>query len=160
MKKRFITLLIASHMLVGAIGFVIGIYLLPILIAPESPSVTQVNEMSENADYTAVFSRELADSDAFHWGEGKVFVGRETVSFIGELAPGPDYRLYLAKEFVETEDKFNQIQHQMVHIGHVNTFENFIVNVPEGVNPDQYNTVIVWCERFGEFITSAQYRKQ
>jgi hypothetical protein len=32
------------------------------------------------------------------------------------------------------------------------------VPVPAGVNPSDFTTVIVWCERFGEFITAAQYR--
>jgi len=40
----------------------------------------------------------------------------------------------------------------------VKTFENFIVAVPESVDPAACNTVIVWCESFGQFITAAQYR--
>jgi hypothetical protein len=40
----------------------------------------------------------------------------------------------------------------------VKTFENFIVALPGGVDPSKFNTVIVWCETFGQFITAAQYR--
>ena len=46
----------------------------------------------------------------------------------------------------------------MVRVGDVKTFNNFLVPVPAGVDPSDYTTVIVWCERFGEFITAAQYR--
>jgi hypothetical protein len=46
----------------------------------------------------------------------------------------------------------------MARIGDVRTFENFVVPVPEGIDPAAYNTVIVWCESFGEFITAAKYR--
>jgi hypothetical protein len=46
----------------------------------------------------------------------------------------------------------------MVRIGDVRTFENFIVPVPESVDPARYNTVIVWCESFAQFITSARYQ--
>jgi hypothetical protein len=46
----------------------------------------------------------------------------------------------------------------MVRIGEVKTFENFIVPVPESADPGAFNTVIVWCESFGQFITSARYR--
>ncbi|MCG7884098.1 MAG: DM13 domain-containing protein, partial [Candidatus Thiodiazotropha endolucinida] len=47
----------------------------------------------------------------------------------------------------------------MVRVGDVKTFENFAVNVPAGIDPSSYNSVIVWCESFGEFITSAMYRE-
>ena len=40
----------------------------------------------------------------------------------------------------------------------VKTFKNFLVPVPEAVDPARFNTVIVWCETFGQFITSAKYR--
>ena len=158
MNKTKVAILTFSHLSIGIMGFVIGIYLLPILIAPESPTLEMVNQRSEKASYSAVFNRDLTDSDAFHWGEGKVFIGQDSISFIGELAPGPDYRVYLAKEFVQTEEKFNQLKPSMEMVGHVNTFENFIVSIPEGIDPNNYNTVIVWCERFGEFITSAKYQ--
>jgi hypothetical protein len=46
----------------------------------------------------------------------------------------------------------------MVRLGNVKTFENFVVEVPGGVDPSKYNTVIVWCESFSQFITSAKYR--
>jgi hypothetical protein len=30
--------------------------------------------------------------------------------------------------------------------------------VPEGVDVEDYTTVIVWCESFSEFITAARYQ--
>ena len=46
----------------------------------------------------------------------------------------------------------------MTEIGDVKTFENFLVSVPAGVDINDYSSVIVWCESFGEFITAARYR--
>ena len=46
----------------------------------------------------------------------------------------------------------------MVRIGDVRTFENFVVRVPDSIDVSSYNTVIVWCEFFGQFITAAKYR--
>lgn len=43
-------------------------------------------------------------------------------------------------------------------VGDVKTFDNFIVKVGTDVELSQFNTVIVWCEAFGEFITAAKYR--
>jgi hypothetical protein len=155
---RITILLLATHGFIGAVGFAAGIYVLPILIAPDAPSVAEVSAIAESATYTAEFRRDLKDSDALHWGEGKVSVGKHSISHIGELAPGPDYKLYLSPVFVETEDAFNRLKPQMVLVGAVKTFNNFLVKLSPDVDPSQYTSVIVWCETFGEFITSAKYK--
>ena len=158
MKKGTIFGLLVSHGLVGAIGFAAGIYFLPILIAPPAPSETEVAAASKGASFTGEFRRDLEGSDRLHWGEGKVSVGASVISLMGELAPGPDYKLYLSPEFVETEAAFAQIKGKMVQVGDVKTFKNFVLSVPATIDPSQYTTAIVWCETFGEFITAAKYR--
>jgi hypothetical protein len=77
---------------------------------------------------------------------------------MGRIAPGPDYKLYLSPEFVETEAGFNRLKARMARVGDVKTFENFIVPLPANIDPTAYTTVIVWCESFGQFITAARYR--
>ena len=158
MKIRTIALLIATHSIVGVMGFSAGIYVLPILIAPSAPSEDEVKAMSTQANYTAQFRRDLKDSDALHWGEGTVSVGDKFISFMGKLAPGPDYKLYLSPKFVETEADFNRLKSTMVRVGDVKTFDNFVVDLPTGIDPSNFTSVIVWCESFGQFITSAEYR--
>ncbi|MDJ0926640.1 MAG: DM13 domain-containing protein [Gammaproteobacteria bacterium] len=155
--KKLLFLLI-THGAVGFIGFALGIYLLPILTAPEAPSAVEVQAMADVAQLTGEFRRDLQDSDALHWGEGTVYVGRDAISLEGSLAPGPDYKLYLSPEFVETEVDFNRLKSSMVRVGDVKTFENFIVTVPNSIDPANYNAVIVWCESFGQFITAASYQ--
>ena len=155
--KRLLALA-ASHALFAVAGFAAGIYMLPILTAPAAPSSTEVAAMAAGAEFTGQFRRDLEDSDLLHWGEGTVSVGRNVNALQGEIAPGPDYKLYLSPVFVETEADFERLRPGMARIGDVRTFENFVVPVPEGIDPDAYNTVIVWCESFGEFITAAKYR--
>ena len=158
MKFRTISLLVVTHCAVGLVGFGAGIYALPILTAPPAPDASEIQSMSSGAAYTARFHRDLKDSDAFHWGEGTVSIGSEYITFMGKLAPGPDYKLYLSPQFVETEADFNRLKSNMVRIGDVKTFENFIVDIPPGIEPSNFTSVIVWCESFGQFITSARYR--
>lgn len=150
--------LAASHLGVLALGFALGIYTLPILIAPAAPSGDEVSAQALQASYQGRFRRDLKGSDALHWGEGVVSIGRGAVALAGEIAPGPDYKLYLAPEFVETEADFLRLKPRMVRVGDVKTFRNFLVPLPASVDPARYNTVIVWCETFGQFITAAQYR--
>ena len=158
MNLRTVLLLVATHCAVGILGFGIGIYALPILTAPPAPSESEIKAMSSQAMYNASFRRDLEDSDALHWGEGTVSVGSKFITFTGKLAPGPDYKLYLSPEFIETEDDFNRLKNTMIRVGDVKTFENFVVDVPAGIDPSNFNSVIVWCESFGQFITSARYR--
>lgn len=158
MKLRYVFALLVSHGLVGAFGFAGGIYALPILIAPEAPSTEEVASVAQNASFTAEFRRDLAGSDSLHWGEGEVHLSPQSISLMGRLSPGPDYKLYLTSEFVETEAEFNQIKASAVRLGDIKTFENFLIDVPASVDVAQYNTVVVWCETFGEFITAAQYQ--
>ncbi len=156
MKKTL--LLAVSHLFAIAVGFALGIYALPILTAPAAPSAAEVASQADQATYTGRFRRDLKDSDLFHWGEGTVSVGRHSIALMGRIAPGPDYKLYLSPEFVETEADFARLKERMVRIGDVKTFENFIVPVSNAVEPAHYNTVIVWCESFSQFITAATYR--
>jgi hypothetical protein len=151
-------LLAGSHLVAVAIGFALGVYTLPILIAPPAPSAAEVAAQADKATFKGQFRRDLKDSDALHWGEGTVSVSRTSIALAGELAPGPDYKLYLAPEFVETETDFKRLRPSMVRVGDVKTFKNFLVTVPESVDPSRYNTVVVWCETFSRFITAAQYR--
>ena len=158
MKIRTLALLVATHCTVGILGFGAGIYALPILTAPPAPSESEIQAMSSQARYTAQFRRDLKDSDALHWGEGKVSVGPGSITLMGNLSPGPDYKLYLSPEFVETEADFNRLKPAMARVGDVRTFENFIVDVSQNIDLSNYNSVIIWCESFGQFITSARYR--
>lgn len=150
--------LVASHAIALGLGFALGVYVLPILTAPAAPTSAEVAAAASEAVYTGQFRRDLKDSDLLHWGEGTVSLGRHGIALVGKLAPGPDYKLYLSPEFVETEADFVRLKSRMVRVGDVRTFENFVVPVPASVDFSRYNTVIVWCESFSQFITAAQYR--
>lgn len=153
-----VPLLIGTHLVAAVVGFALGIYVLPILTAPDAPSLETVQSAAERARYTGEFRRDLADSDLLHWGEGTLYVGPDFIALDGRLAPGPDYRLYLSPEFVDTEDAFEQLKPRMVQIGLVRTFEGFVLTVPDSVDPADFNSAIVWCETFEEFITAAEYQ--
>lgn len=155
--KRFL-LLSASHVAALALGFAAGIYVLPILTAPSAPLQGDVDRVVQQAVFKGEFKRELAGSDLLHWGEGTVAIGARAITLQGRLAPGPDYKLYLSPEFVETEAEFERLKPRMVRVGDVKTFDNFLVPLPPEIDPARFNTVVVWCESFHQFITAARYR--
>ncbi|WP_318457666.1 DM13 domain-containing protein [Photobacterium leiognathi] len=155
--KKTIALII-THLSAGVLGVALGIYLLPILTAPTAPAASEISNLSTQAQYSGEFQRDLAGSDFLHWGEGKVSLSPTTITLMGKLAPGPDYKLYLSPKFVETEAAFNQEKANMMLVGDVKTFNNFVVDVPQDIDITKYDTVIVWCESFGQFITAAKYQ--
>ncbi|WP_370232244.1 DM13 domain-containing protein [Cognatishimia sp.] len=156
MFRRLILLI--THGGALAIGFALGIYLLPILTAAPAPDASQLEQEAEAALYSGEFTRDLRGSDFLHWGEGKISVTADRIIHEGKMAPGPDYKLYLTKSFVEHEDEFDPIKAEAALIGDIKSFGGFLVDVPAGVNVADYTTVVVWCESFGEFITAASYQ--
>ena len=153
-----ILLLSLSYLLVFAFGFGLGVYLLPILAAPPAPTAAEVQAAAQGRVFSGTFRRDLKGSDAFHWGEGQITLTTSAASFIGKLAPGPAYKLYLVRGFVEDEAGFQAAQAQALAVGDVKTFDNFIVPLPPGTAPENYDTAVVWCEAFSRFITAAKYR--
>ncbi len=158
MKNGVMFFLLLTHLVALGCGFALGVYTLPILIAPPAPDAQAVEAVAQNSQFVGTFSRDRADSDTLHWGEGEIAISSDSISFMGSLAPGPDYRLYLSPEFVETEADFKRLKADMVQVAEVRTFDNFIVPVPDDIDPSQYSAAIVWCERFSQFITSASYQ--
>ena len=151
-------ILSATHGLMLVIGFAGGIYLLPILIAPAGPGEAMLAETARMATYSADIRRDLKGSDFLHWGEGTFSVSTTKIIHQGRLAPGPDYKLYLAPEFAEDEEQFLAVKDKAQLIGDIKTFEGFLIDVPAAVEIEAYTTVVVWCETFSEFISSAKYR--
>lgn len=150
--------LLITHGSALAIGFALGIYLLPILTAPPSPDAAMLEERAADAMFTAEFTRDLRGSDFLHWGEGTVSLTPTQIVHRGALAPGPDYKVYLVNGDVTHEDDFEALKNSALQVGDVKTFDGFLVDLPSGVALQDYTTVLVWCEAFGEFITSARYR--
>jgi hypothetical protein len=158
MKARHWALLTASHAAVLAAGFALGVYFLPILSAPRSPAPSEVRAAVGEPRFTARFERGLAGSDALHWAQGEVRIGAQAIGFEGAMAPGPAYKLYLVRGFVETEEAFARVRADAVALGDIKTFDRFVVPIPPGVDVAQYDTVLVWCEAFSQFISAAKYR--
>lgn len=96
MKK---ILLVISHLIFAVIGSAAGIFVLPIITAPEGPEMSAVEAQSKQAKFETEFKRDLKGSDFLHWGEGKVFISDTTISLMGKISPGPDYKLYLTPSF-------------------------------------------------------------
>ena len=152
-------LLLTTHGLTACLAFAVGIYSLPILMAPPEPSSGALALTIKNTRYVATIGENLKDSDWLHWGKGTFSLGDDYIVFQGKLAPGPAYRMYLSSRFIETEQDFLQHKSTMVEVGKVNSFGNYILPVRADIDIENYNSVIIWCESFKQFITAAQFKQ-
>lgn len=117
-----------------------------------------IASIADTARYHGQFRRDLPGSDLLHWGQGRVSVSDTAIAFSGELAPGPDYKLYLAPRFIQTAGEFLDVKSASVQIGEVRSFDGFVLKLDASVDIDAYDTVVIWCETFNKFITAARYR--
>jgi hypothetical protein len=158
MKNRMKMLLLVSHLVVLGGGVGLGIYILPLLTAEDNATQSAVEEIKKDAKFSGVFTPAQKGSDAVHWAEGKVYVSDHEIAFEGKVAPGPDYKIYLTTSQANDKASFLKIKDDSLFVGDLKNFGNFRKRLPPGVNPEDYTTVQIWCERFSQFIGSAQYR--
>ena len=147
-----------SHLFVLTVGFGLGVYFLPILTAPKSLEISKIDNLQKEALYKTEFVKDLRGSDLLHWGEAEVTISNNIITVKGSIAPGPDYKLYLTNQFVEHEDEFLPIKSEAKYVAEVKTFKNFVINISSDININDYNTIVIWCESFKEFITAAKYQ--
>jgi electron transfer DM13 len=96
-------------------------------------------------------------SDPIHWGKGKVSAYDRTVFLESdfEVGPGPKFHVYLVpKANVRREADVNGAMY--VDLGRLRAFKGSQrYPIPEGVDVKKYESVVIWCERFGVLITPA-----
>jgi len=141
-----------------AAGFAAGLYSLPVIQAARMESPVVAGFTGEEAGRIGSFRDDLPGNDFLHWGRGEVLVTDSVVAFTDvELAPGPDYRLYLVPQVVQDEEEFLAVKGRSAEIAPVKTFSGSAqYAIPAGINPDEFQAVLIWCEAFGEFITLAE----
>ncbi|WP_300545636.1 DM13 domain-containing protein [uncultured Pseudoalteromonas sp.] len=156
MLKALLIFIIA--LAIFAAGFMAGIYSLPILTEQPAPEIKTLEQHQTRARFSAEFKPDLKGSDRLHYGDGMVYLTNDAISMQGTLSPGPDYQLYLSRNFIDNEADFLAQKGTMQRVAGVRSFNGFKLVVPQGIDVSDYNTVIIWCESFEEFITAAQYQ--
>ena len=104
-------------------------------------------------------------SDSIHWGKGRVELYQSvagTEVFLTEdfqVGPGPDFHVYLVdRRDITEEDHFTSAI--VVELGRLKSFEGSQVYAATGIELDsQAGSVVVWCKRFSQLITSANLER-
>lgn len=148
---------IAIGLVIGGIaGFGAGIVAFPYLFPP--PAVNEQVADKENKQTVASGQFIHADpSDPIHFGEGGLTVYNDLLHLEADfkVGPGPKYHVYLVPEKDISPD--TEVQDTMyVDLGRLKAFEgsqNY--PIPNGINLNNYQSVVIWCEQFDVLISPA-----
>ena len=92
-----------------------------------------------------------------HYGKGRVSVYERTVFLEPdfEVGPGPAFHVYLVpKASIRSSSDLKDTM--FVDLGGLRAFKGSQrYSIPAGVNLKDYQSVIIWCERFGVLISPA-----
>ncbi len=146
---------------------------------PQSPteSATTLSSQNENEPEreeeqkvrvikTGEFNPNAAGSDDFHRGWGTTSIvyndGKHYVIFGDDfrVTNGPDYKLYLVPEAdVETHRAFSRVKSRSTRIADVEQFSGGqIFEIPSSVDIEDIEGVVIWCEAFSQYISTATFR--
>jgi hypothetical protein len=173
--KTFIITAFAS----GATGFVAGagamLVAFPFLFPPPpaddplpgTASFMHVSAQAGPANRLAqgTFATDSPGRDALHWANGQVGIyrtGERTVLRLENdfvAGPGPNFIVYLNTKPVGDEKDFlsDPGRRQVAGLRAFRGAQNYIL--PQGLDLSQFRSVTIWCERFSEFIASADLPK-
>ena len=159
MSKNMKTFLyIAIGFIVGIIaGFGAGIIAFPYLFPPPAVNEQIAGKETKTVIATGEFIH-ANPADPIHYGEGGVTIYEDILHLETnfKVGPGPKYHVYLVPNADITPD--TNVQDTMfIDLGRLKAFEgsqNY--SVPNGINLNNYQSVVIWCEQFNVLISPAK----
>ncbi|MDF1655562.1 MAG: DM13 domain-containing protein [Coxiellaceae bacterium] len=146
------------------VGFIIGAAVMLIMYPYWFPPA-QVNEIVQDASNKTIIARgefiHPNPSDPVHWGKGNTSIYQQagqTEVFLAKnfaVGPGPAFHIYLSQASdIKTNDDFKKATNY--DLGGLKSFKGSqVYQVPSNVDMSKVKSVVVWCVRFSQLITSA-----
>ena len=140
-------------------GVALGFFIFPYVFPP--PAATEQLADADRSKLVASGSFIHANpSDPVHYGKGRVSVYEHTVFLESdfEVGPGPAFHVYLVpKAPIRSSSDLKDVM--FVDLGGLRSFKGSQrYSIPPGVDLKQYQSVIIWCERFGVLISPADLK--
>jgi hypothetical protein len=132
------------------------------LAAPVAPAadIVPVAAQAQAPAHVFRFDENAPGRDPIHWANGTgAFIKTEqgwVLRLNGDFraGPGPNFWLYLNTRAVGDERDF-RADPQRVKLAQLRSFDgaqNYLL--PQGLDPEAFHTLTIWCETFGVYIAS------
>ena len=153
---RGIAIFFLGGVLGTGFGVALGFFIFPYVFPPPTASEQLVDFERSKLVASGMFIH-ANPSDPVHYGKGRVSVYEHTVYLESdfEVGPGPAFHVYLVpKASIRSSSDLKDVM--FVDLGGLRAFkgsQRYVI--PSGVNLNDYQSVIIWCERFGVLISPA-----
>ena len=153
---RSIAIFVTGGVLGTGVGVAIGFFIFPYVFPP--PAASEQLAASERTRLVASGTFIHANaSDPVHYGKGRVSVYEGTVFLEPdfEVGPGPAFHVYLVpKASIRSSSDLKDAK--SVDLGGLRAFKGSQrYPIPADVDLKNYQSVIIWCERFSVLISPA-----
>jgi hypothetical protein len=153
---RGISIFILGGVLGTGFGVAVGFFIFPYLFPP--PAASEQLSATERTKLVASGMFIHANpSDPVHYGKGHVSIYERTVYLESdfEVGPGPAFHVYLVpKASIRSTSDVKDLM--FVDLGGLRAFKGSQrYAIPEGVDLQNYQSVIIWCQQFGVLISPA-----
>jgi electron transfer DM13 len=136
-------------------GVALGFFFFPYVFPP--PTAAEQLTLADTKPVATGAFIHANPSDPVHWGKGKVSVYERAVFLEPdfEVGPGPAFHVYLVpKAGIRRNADLGDAMY--VDLGGLRSFKGSQrYAIPAGVNLKDYQSVIIWCERFSVLISPA-----
>jgi Electron transfer DM13 len=153
---RGIAIFVFGGVLGTGFGIALGFFIFPYVFPPPAAS-EQLAEADRTRPVATGTFIHANPSDPVHYGKGKVSVYERTVFLEPdfEVGPGPAFHVYLVPK-ASLRSSSDLKDAMFVDLGGLRAFKGSQrYPIPAGVDPKNYQSVIIWCERFGVLISPA-----
>ena len=150
---RGIAIFILGGVLGTGFGVALGFFIFPYVFPPPAAAEQLADAERSNLVASGRFIH-ANPSDPVHYGKGRVSVYEHAVFLEPdfEVGPGPAFHVYLVpKASIRSTSDLKDVM--FVDLGGLRAFKGSQrYAIPTGVNLKDYQSVIIWCERFGVLI--------
>jgi hypothetical protein len=153
---RGIAIFIFGGVLGTGFGVALGFFIFPYVFPPPAAAEQLADAERSNLVASGRFIH-ANPSDPVHYGKGRVSVYEHTVYLKSdfEVGPGPAFHVYLVpKGSIRSSSGLKDVM--FVDLGGLRAFkgsQRYVI--PAGINLKDYQSVIIWCERFDVLISPA-----
>ena len=156
---RGIAIFVLGGLLGTGFGVALGFFIFPYVFPPPA-AAEQLADAERSKLVTSGTFIHANPSDPVHYGKGRISV-YEHIVFLEpdfEVGPGPAFHVYLVpKASIRSSSDLKDVM--FVDLGGLRAFKGSQrYPIPSGVDLKNYQSIIIWCERFGVLISPADLK--